>query len=173
MRRSADKPAKAGQCPCGRPSRQLRGPVDASKFAEWRVRLREYLASQRLKYTEQRWKIAVSILGSGGHVDAQALVSRVRQQHPGIGAATVYRNIKILRDAAILKESLVDSEGRVFYEVFGEDHHDHVVCMDCGHVFEFHNPEIEILQDAAVKSMGFKPAHHQHIVYARCGYKAT
>lgn len=173
MNGGASRSPKTAQLyPCGRSSRPSRGTESAAKFEEWRARLRKHIAGQGLKYTEQRWKIASLILSSGGHLDAQELVARVKRKHPGIGAATVYRNIKILCDASILNESLVDSQGRAIYEVFDEAHHDHIVCLDCGGIFEFHDPKLESLQDSAAESIGFEPVRHRHIVYARCKYKA-
>jgi len=155
---------------CGRArnaQKKLPGP---KQFELWRDQLRNYLISKGLKYTEQRWKIAELILSTGGHVDAQALVEQVKKKHAGIGAATVYRNIKVLCDASILKESLTDSTGRVFYELYDEGHHDHIVCLDCGEIFEFHDEKIEALQSVVAKKMHFEEVRHRHVLYARCTY---
>lgn len=140
----------------------------SDRFAKWQDQLRRYLIDQKLKYSEQRWKIAEIILSSGGHLDAQGLVDRVKQVHPEIGAATVYRSIKVLCEASILKESLTDANGRVIYEIFDEDHHDHIVCTDCGEIFEFHNEKIEALQNEIVKEMGFSQVKHRHVIYVKC-----
>src|SRR6478752_6529721 len=94
--------------PCGRAKIPVSTPPGPQQLETWQNQLRDYLISQGLKYTEQRWKIAEFILSTGGHLDAQALVDQVKKRHSGIGAATVYRSIKVLCDAAILKESLVD-----------------------------------------------------------------
>lgn len=142
----------------------------ANKMLEWQSQLREYLSSQNLKYSEQRWKIAEIILASGGHLDAQGLVERVKELHSGIGAATVYRSIKVLCDAKILKESLVDPQGRVIYELFDDDHHDHIVCTDCGEIFEFHNDKIESLQNGIIREMQFSQVRHRHVIYVKCNW---
>lgn len=135
---------------------------------EWQKQLRDYLGSQNLKYSEQRWKIAEIILASGRHLDAQGLVEQVKVRHPDIGAATVYRSIKVLCDARILKESLVDPQGRVIYELYEDDHHDHIVCTDCGEIFEFHNDKIESLQNSIIKDMNFSQVRHRHVMYVKC-----
>lgn len=143
----------------------------AQKLEEWQNRLRAYLQKEGLKYSEQRWKIAELILSTGGHLDAQELVERVKKVHPEIGAATVYRSIKVLCDASILKESLNDPQGRVVYELFDEEHHDHIVCLDCDGIFEFHSDRIESLQSEIVKEMQFSQARHRHVIYVHCEYK--
>ncbi len=153
----------------------MHGPSipDADRLQEWQKRLRDYLTQQGLKYSEQRWKIAELILSTGGHLDAQSLVERVKQQHPGIGAATVYRSLKVLTDAHILKESLMDSQGKVIYELFDDDHHDHIVCMDCGEIFEFHDDKIESLQNGIVKEMQFSQVKHRHVIYVHCDFSKS
>jgi Fur family ferric uptake transcriptional regulator len=172
---------KTKTLPCGRPAaeqhaipaasaRQSGGPGSPGSMEARHQQLRDYLSSQGLKYSEQRWKIAELILSTGGHLDAQAIVDRVKSKYPDIGAATVYRNLKVLCDASILKQSLNDPQGRVIYEHFDDDHHDHIVCVDCGEIFEFHDEKMETLQNSVVKTMGFTEVRHRHVVYARCSF---
>ncbi len=157
---------------CGRSKPDPVTPPSAQQFDVWRLQLKEFLVSQSLKYTEQRWKIAELILSTGGHLDAQALVDQVKKRHSGIGAATVYRSIKVLCDASILKESLIDSKGRIFYELFDKQHHDHIICLDCGEIFEFYDSKIESLQNAVIEKMQFQEVGHRHIVYTHCNFVA-
>lgn len=165
------KTSNAGKTlPCGRPKGPSPIPPSPKQLEIWQNQLRSYLVAQSLKYTEQRWNIAESILSTGGHLDAQDLVEQVRKRHAGIGAATVYRTIKVLCDASILKESLIDTDGRVVYELFDDQHHDHIICLDCGEIFEFHDQKIESLQSAVVQKMNFKEVRHRHVVYAHCTY---
>ena len=161
---------RARTLPCGRPAAAHAGVPTAPKMEEWHQQLRGYLASEGLKYSEQRWKIAEEILSTGGHLDAQGVVDRVKSRHPDIGAATVYRNLKVLCDAQILKESLNDANGRVIYELFEDEHHDHIICVDCGEIFEFHNDKIESLQSGVVRGMQFSEVRHRHVIYAKCSF---
>jgi Fur family ferric uptake transcriptional regulator len=157
--------------PCGRSWCPEPEAPRAIKLGVWQDKLKRYLAEKGLKYSEQRWKIAEIILSSGGHLDAQTLVDKVREQHPGIGAATVYRNLKVLQDADILKESLTNPQGRTVFEVFDDEHHDHIVCVDCGGIFEFHSERIEAIQNEIISEMGFEPVRHRHVIYVNCRYK--
>ncbi len=158
--------------PCGRPSAPKGEVQKGARLEEWKSKLEAYLTEKKLKNSEQRWKIAELILMTGGHLDAQTLVDRVKEQHPEIGAATVYRSIKLLQEASILKESLTDPSGRAVYEVLMDDdeHHDHIVCVDCGNIFEFHNDRIESLQNSIVREMDFAPIRHRHVIYVNCQY---
>ena len=161
--------------PCGRAPfthGHARSRLEDAKYLDaLHKKLRDYLAGEGLKYSEQRWKIAELILSSDGHLDAQSIVDRVKNKHPDIGAATVYRNLKVLCDAHILKESLTDpATGRVIYELYEGEHHDHIVCLDCNEIFEFHSDKIESLQTSVARELDFVEVRHRHVIYAQCAY---
>lgn len=156
---------------CGRrvPSVDRRS-LSASEMDSRQERLRRYLEENHLKYSEPRWIIATVVLSEHRHMTAQEIVRLVEERHPDIGSATVYRNIKTLCDAKILRETLFDSSGRVLYEPFDEDHHDHVVCLDCGHIFEFHSEQIETEQSRVLSEMRFSQVGHRHVIYTKCDF---
>lgn len=165
---------KKKHLPCGRPLPTVSGTKKISleeELEKWRLQLQRYLTQKGLKYSDQRWKIVKLILSEKGHFSAQQIVQKVVDAHPGIGPATVYRNIKLLSEALILRETLADSQGRSVYELFDEDHHDHIVCVDCNQIFEFHDPEIEAQQERVTKKLRFGLLRHRHILYAHCQYK--
>ena len=155
---------------CGRPLQDQGTPSSDAKLERWKTRLREYLEANSLKFSEPRWKIAKLILSTPGHFSAQDIVKKVSGLYPDMGSATVYRNIKVLSDAKILRETLVDASGKVVYESFDEEHHDHIVCVDCGEIFEFHDEDIEQRQVALMKKRGFEEVSHRHVLYAHCSY---
>lgn len=156
--------------PCGR-NAPVFPVLESARFEKWQTDLKAYFKKSGLKYSEQRWKIAKLILERRGHFHTQEIVQEVTKAHPGLGAATVYRNLKTLCDAKILKETLVDAQGRVVYESYDEAHHDHIVCLDCNEIFEFHSSEIEARQEAVASALSFKEVRHRHIIYAHCELK--
>jgi Fur family ferric uptake transcriptional regulator len=166
--------SKEKKLPCGRlltVTLDKQKQDDSKKFEIWRGQLKNYLEQNQLKYSEQRWKIAKLILGTKGHFNTQEIVQEVMKAHPGIGPATVYRNLKLLCDARILKETLVDAQGVAIYEAYDEFHHDHIVCLDCNEIFEFHHSKIEALQAGVANEMMFTEVRHKHVIYAKCQYK--
>ncbi|NQW44302.1 MAG: transcriptional repressor [Deltaproteobacteria bacterium] len=160
--------------PCGRPISifPIKKKQDESKkLKKWQLELKAYLDENGLKYSEQRWKIAKLILEKRGHFTAQEIVQSVIIAHPGIGAATVYRNLKMLCEAKILKETLIDANGVIIFEPYEELHHDHIVCLDCNEIFEFHDTKIESLQQEVTDRLKFTEVRHRHILYAKCQYQ--
>jgi Fur family ferric uptake transcriptional regulator len=88
-------------------------------------------------------------------------------QNMDIGIATVYRVLMQFEQADILKRSHFESE-RAVYELNEGEHHDHLVCLDCGRVEEFHDEDIEALQVKVAKRHGFEIADHALSLYAHC-----
>jgi Fur family ferric uptake transcriptional regulator len=91
-------------------------------------------------------------------------------QNMDIGIATVYRVLMQFEQADILKRSHFESE-RAVYELNEGEHHDHLVCLDCGRVEEFHDEDIEALQVNVAKRHGFEIADHALSLYAHCRKK--
>lgn len=170
---SARKSGKAKKLPCGRPltgclsdeSPELTG----KNRAEISQKLEKLVSMKGLNRSEVRDKLLEAILQCEGHFTGPELIQRVHENFPGIGAATIYRNLPIFIEAGVLRESLNDREGQVVYELQGT-HHDHIVCLDCHAIIEFHETRIENLQKEAMQTLGFEEVQHRHVVYARCDY---
>ena len=153
--------------PCGRKKVQEPTPTDGS-LESWEDVLTRFLKEKNLRLTDQRRKIASIALSHDSHFEIQELVREVRKAHSEISPATVYRNVKTLCEAGLLQETLESRSGVTLYERTESEHHDHIVCLDCGLIFEFHNAAIEKAQSKAIRAMGFIEARHQHVIYAKC-----
>ena len=104
---------------------------------------------------------------SGRHSTVDELTREVRARNREIGAATVYRTLKLLARLGYAKE--IDFGERVRrYESSLTAHHDHLVCTGCGKVSEFEEPRIEHLQDEVAKKHGFVPTMHRLAIYGTC-----
>ncbi|NDG83779.1 MAG: transcriptional repressor [Proteobacteria bacterium] len=154
--------------PCGRKRNQDFEPETGVSAQNWRTTLNQFLKSRGLRATRPRELVASIALARKSHFEIQTLVKEVRSRHPEISPATVYRSVKTLCEAGLLIETLQGNARVALYELAADDHHDHLVCLDCGEIFEFHDPAMERAQTRAVESMSFKEVRHRHVVYARC-----
>lgn len=152
--------------PCGRAPYPLKHTRHTPE--NWKRLLNEHIHRQGLKQSSQRLRIAEVLLKEPAHFTIQEVAPKVRAEVEGTGLATLYRTIALLVSAGLLRETLTGDSGQTFYEVEDNHHHDHVVCLDCGHIFEFHDEEIEKLQDRVSSRLGFTPLHHRHVLYANC-----
>ena len=128
----------------------------------------EYLQSRRLKVTPHRQLILDTFLENEGHRSVEDIYRVVRGKDPRVGYTTVYRTMKILADSGLARE--IDlADGITRYEhLYNHEHHDHMICMECGDSIEFYNAEIEAVQDAASEQLGFKVLDHKLQIYGVC-----
>ena len=132
----------------------------------------EELKSTGLKATMPRLKILdVFQKGSQRHMTAEDVFRVLLEERSDIGLATVYRVLTQFEQAGILLRSHFES-GKAVYELNEGQHHDHLVCLDCGRVEEFYDAEIEKRQHDVAKAKGFDIADHALSLYAHCTKKA-
>lgn len=138
--------------------------------------LRAYLTQQGMKFTVQRALITEVFFDPqfrNSHPSVEELYLRVRARDPRIGYATVYRTLKVLTDCGLANPNrLGDNQTRYEPEVPGE-HHDHLVCAECGAVFEFEEEEIERLQHEVARRFGLDLTHHKMVLYGQPGVDCT
>lgn len=128
----------------------------------------DYLKDRNLKVTPHRELILENFIDNEGHRSVEDIYRAVREQDPRIGYTTVYRTMKLLADCGLASE-LDLADGVTRYEhLFNHEHHDHMICMECGTSIEFVNPEIEALQDIASTELGFKVHNHKLQIYGLC-----
>ena len=101
------------------------------------------------------------------HMAAEDVYRLLMADGMDIGLATVYRVLTQFEHAGILKRHHFES-GKAVFELNEGTHHDHLVCMQCGRVEEFYDPEIEQRQQAVAQSKGFVIADHALSLYAHC-----
>lgn len=154
--------------PCGR-KRAHSTPKSDQARELWRSKLEEFLKKKQLRATRPRELVAAIALTKRSHFDIQTLIKEVSNRHPEISPATVYRTVGTLCEAGLLTETLQNKGGVSLYEPSLEDeHHDHVVCIDCNEIIEFHDSQLERAQNRALENLDFKPVRHKHVIYAHC-----
>lgn len=128
----------------------------------------EELKSTGLKATLPRLKILeIFQAGKQRHMTAEDVFRVLLEDRSDIGLATVYRVLTQFEQAGLLNRSNFES-GKAVYEINEGQHHDHLVCLDCGKVEEFYDAEIEKRQNAVALSKGFTIADHSLSIYANC-----
>ena len=129
------------------------------------------LKNNGLKATLPRLKI-LEVFQNGllRHMTAEDVFRQLLNDNADIGLATVYRVLTQFEQAGILNRNHFES-GKAVYELNEGQHHDHMVCLDCGRVEEFYDPEIESRQQAVAEAKGFVIADHALSLYAHCTRK--
>lgn len=119
-----------------------------------------YLRAQGLRWTSQRELIVRIALESHEHFTAEELLEMCRKRDQGVSRATVYRTLALLEDAGFVEGLDTGDGSRRFEHVLGHEHHDHMVCTECGRILEFHDDELERRQEKAAAQVGFRITGH-------------
>ena len=120
--------------------------------------------SKGMRMTEQRRVIARVLADSDDHPDVEELYRRSHQVDPHISIATVYRTVRLFEEAGIIARHDF-RDGRSRYEEATEIHHDHLIDMKSGKVIEFVDEEIEALQEAIARKLGYRLVDHRLELY--------
>ncbi len=128
----------------------------------------EDLKNTGLKATLPRLKILeIFQKGAQRHMTAEDVFRVLLEDRSDVGLATVYRVLTQFEQAGILSRSHFEG-GKAVFELNEGQHHDHLVCLDCGKVEEFFDAEIEKRQQAVAKAKGFAISDHALSLYATC-----
>ncbi|BDX06823.1 ferric iron uptake transcriptional regulator [Planctobacterium marinum] len=121
-----------------------------------------------LKVTLPRLKI-LEILKEpkNQHISAEDVYKILLEQGEDIGLATVYRVLNQFDDAGILDRHHFEG-GKSVFEISDKNHHDHLVCLDCGKVIEFEDDVIETRQNEIAQAHNIKLTNHSLYLYGRC-----
>ena len=126
------------------------------------------LKSSGLKATLPRIKILeVFQRAQRRHMTAEDVYKSLLTDGADVGLATVYRVLMQFEQAGLLTRSNFES-GKSVFELNEGQHHDHLVCLSCGRVEEFYDPEIEKRQRTIAETRGFELHEHSLALYARC-----
>ena len=127
-----------------------------------------HLRRAGLKITVPRLKI-LEILASSQprHMSAEDVYRRLLDSNEDIGLATVYRVLTQFESAGLVTRHHFEG-GTAVFELNEGEHHDHIVCTDCGRVEEFSDDSIEEKQREIAARLGFEISDHSLTLHGRC-----
>lgn len=127
-----------------------------------------FLEKKGLKYTRERKRIYEKVRALSEHFDGEKLYEIMRKEDDDIARGTVFRTIPLLLESGVIQLSVGKGKGEFFERSGVKGHHDHIVCVGCGKVIEYHREEIEQLQDKVCKKYDAELLFHDHKLYVRC-----
>ena len=125
--------------------------VEVSQTPE--SKFREYLASRKKpqRFTDQQRDLVRYVFAQHNHFDAENLIDELKRAGLRVSRATVYRTLKKLVEAGLLREIEVGHR-TVYDHDYGYPAHDHLVCEQCGAMIEFQHPKLdEVLREVAAR----------------------
>lgn len=132
------------------------------------IALENYISQKGLRRTSERYEILRAIYTELTHFDAEGLHRHLIGKGYRISRATVYNTLELLTECGLVKRYSF-GEGRMLYErSLGRRQHDHILCMDCGHIEEFCDPRLGPIVESAGMFFQMRPTSHELIIYAQC-----
>ena len=127
------------------------------------------LKDKALKFTNQREKILETLYYSQEHLTPEALHQLIKEKYPELnaGIATIYRTLSMLEDNNIVSSLSFGAQGKK-YELGAKEHHDHLICTECGDITEFVDEQIEDRQHKIAQELEFKMQDHSMQIYGIC-----
>jgi Fur family ferric uptake transcriptional regulator len=127
-------------------------------------RIEQLCVDKGMRMTDQRRVVARVLSNATDHPDVEELYRRSAAVDPHISIATVYRTVRLFEEAGIIARHEF-RDGRSRYEEAPQDHHDHLIDMKTGNVIEFIDEEIEALQAAIARRLGYRLIDHRLELY--------
>jgi len=128
----------------------------------------DHLKNAGLKSTVPRLKIlSLFELGQERHMSAEDVYKQLLASGDDVGLATIYRVLTQFEQAGLLARHNFEG-GKSVFELNQGKHHDHIVCLQCGHVEEFYDAAIEARQEKIATERGFAVHDHSLHIYADC-----
>lgn len=130
---------------------------------------KKLLRKNALKQTKQRELILECLFENDDHVTPELLHDLIQKKFPDIkvGIATIYRTLSLLEESKMVTSISFGAQGKK-YELDIKEHHDHMICTECGDIIEFTNQQIEKLQDEEAAKQNFKITNHTMQIYGVC-----
>ena len=129
------------------------------------------LKSTGLKATLPRLKILElfqnSVASGERHLSADDVYRVLMNEHMDIGLATVYRVLTQFEQAGLLVRRNFES-GKALYELNEGEPHDHLLCLSCGKVEEFTDPQIYERQTEIAEKYGYVLHERAMSLYGLC-----
>ena len=134
----------------------------------WRGKFEAYLKKHGLRLTHQRSVIGEIFFDSDGHLSFEELYDQVRQRDSAIGQATIYRTLRLFVESGLASSSRFGGAAARYEPSHDDEHHDHLICINCGRIVEFFDEEIERRQEEIAEAHGLKLVDHKMELYAAC-----
>lgn len=130
---------------------------------------RRHLKELGQKYTPERAKILDTLIEVDDVFQADQILSTLTDAGYRVSKATIYRTIKLLQDAGIIQQVLVDAEQSHYVLAYGRTPRDLLVNADTGEITTVEIPELAAMRDRVCAQRGLKAQGHRLIIYATGG----
>lgn len=141
---------------------------ETTRDDDFEQQFEDFLKSTGLRLTEKRMEILREVFAYPGHFQAEDLLVQMRRNGYDVSRPTIYRTLPLLVKSGLLTE-FIDAHKNTRYEsIHSLKEHAHLICLRCGQIVEFKEPEIDALQKAVCDAHNFKPVRFRNEIIGHC-----
>jgi Fur family ferric uptake transcriptional regulator len=117
---------------------------------------------------DERLTILATFLGTENHLTASELTGILKEKGVSVAEEFVAENLRLFAQYGFAQEKHFSDQATQYEHHHLGKHHDHLICVQCGSILEFYNPELEALQAETARRMGFHDLQHRMDIYGLC-----
>lgn len=129
---------------------------------------KEYLEKNNHRKTDERFNILDEIYNLSDHFDIDSLYVEMQKKGHHISRATIYNTMELLLDCQLITRHQFGKNLSRYERAHSFRQHDHLICQDCEHVFEFCDPRIQQIQSVMGDILKFNITHHSLNLFGKC-----
>ncbi|MCX8112483.1 MAG: transcriptional repressor [Bacteroidia bacterium] len=130
--------------------------------------LDEHIARKGLRRTEERYEILRAIYSELTHFNAETLHRHLIGKGLRVSRATVYNTLDLLTECGLVKRYSFGSGYTLYERSLGRRQHDHLLCVECGHIQEFCDPQLGSIVESVGALFQMRPIRHELVIHAEC-----
>ncbi len=147
-------------------------PSPAAHLDEVRTIFAAFLKKRNQRQTPERFAVLEELYATDDHLDADELYLRLKQKGVRVSRATVYNTLDLLIECALAVRHQFGSSQSRYERGHSRRQHDHLICMDCGKLYEFCDPRLGAIQEMVASFYQFRISHHSLHMYGHCEREA-
>lgn len=141
---------------------------EPTRDGEFEQQFEDFLKSTGLRLTQKRMDILREVFAYPGHFQTEDLLVQMRRNGYDVSRPTIYRTLPLLVRSGLLTE-FIDAHKNTRYEsIHSLKEHAHLICLRCGQIVEFKEPEIDALQKSVCDAHNFKPVRFRNEIIGHC-----